>query len=213
MSFRNLFIAALCAWLVPLALRAQDQSSSEGRRWVVGGRLETFPSSLFTTTTAQSSTTNPIADYSYSATSSSPQLSFGPDFEYQITKHVSAAAEFRFHHAQYQQITTMLSGLPDPNSATDNRKPSTFTETTKANYYEIPVLAHYYFLHPEPLARLYVTAGVEYRHVGRVRTGNEFAYADGSDDYNEIPATPVRTNQLGFVGGFGFVLSPGFISK
>jgi hypothetical protein len=46
-------------------------------------------------------------------------------------------------------------------------------------------------------------AGAEYRHVGRVRTGTDIYYPDGSTGYTEIPATPTHSNQIGGVVGFG----------
>jgi len=208
MIFSRTLITALCVSLLPCALPAQDDksaegSSGEGRRWLVGARLEGFASSLFTGQTVTAHTTSPIADYTYTGSSKSPRVSLGPSFEYRLSDHLTVGAEFRFHHAEYKQITQMRSGLVDPTLASDTRPVSTYTENTKINYYEAPLLLHYYLRSPEPLKRVYVSAGVEYRHVGRVRTGTEFVYADGSTDYNEIPATPLRTNQLGLVAGVG----------
>jgi len=41
------------------------------------------------------------------------------------------------------------------------------------------------------------------RHVGKVRTGNDFTYPSGATDYNENAATPNKVNDLGVVAGLG----------
>ena len=66
------------------------------------------------------------------------------------------------------------------------------------------MLARWYGLGAGTLrSRAYLIAGLGLRHVGRVRTGNEFSYADGTTDYNEAPASPVSQNQAGAVVGAG----------
>jgi hypothetical protein len=196
-------LAALVVLSLPFLLSAQQEPSTGDWRPIIGVRFESFPTRLFSTTNASSSTAKPLADYYYSAESDSPMLSLGPTVEFRLPGRVSLGAELRFHHALYKQTTQMRSGRPDPSSSTDDRQVTTITESTKANYWEVPVLARYYFAHPEPLARTYVSGGLEYRRVGRVRTGTEYAYADGVEDYNEIPAVPTRTNQIGIVAGIG----------
>jgi hypothetical protein len=39
--------------------------------------------------------------------------------------------------------------------------------------------------------------------VGRVRTGTDIYYPDGSTGYNEVSAVPAHRNQVGFVAGNG----------
>ena len=98
----------------------------------------------------------------------------------------------------------MKSGTIDPNSGGDDRKTTTIAQTSKANYWEFPFLAHYYGIRRGKLwSRSYVSGGVALRHVGRVRTGTGYAYADGTTDYNEVPAVPNRSNQVGLVVGAG----------
>jgi opacity protein-like surface antigen len=81
---------------------------------------------------------------------------------------------------------------------------ATYLDSTKADYWDVPLLAHYYGLRKQGfLTRMYVSAGPELRHVGRVRTGNEITNADGTTAYNENPDRPRHKNDLGFAVGVG----------
>jgi len=127
-----------------------------------------------------------------------------PSVEYRLKTRLSLGLEFRLHEAQYQKVTEIRSGKKDASSTTDTRPVTTVTETTRANYWEIPLLAHYYGLRRKGLlSRTYVTGGGEFRHVGNIRTGTDFSYADGTTDYNEVRATPQHVNQFGVVAGLG----------
>ncbi len=206
---------AFCVWFFPaIFLFAGDEPEPVIRRLSFGVRGEAFPLRLFNVHDYQTSTTQPIASYTYSASSSSSKVGVGPTVEYRLTGHWSLGVELNFHHADYQGTIVELSGLPGSNSPTDNRVPTTTTDTTQANYWDVPLLARYYGL-PQPQSwlgrriprslfdRAYVSGGLEFQHVGRVRTGNAISYADGTTAYNETPDRPHLGNQPGLVVGIG----------
>lgn len=208
--------ATIYACLFPMLLLAADEVNSGIGRPSVGIRVEYMPLRLFNTSTSYASTTQPIADYTYTGSSTTPRMGGAATVEYRWTNHVSFGVEVHFHHAQFQQTTQMKSGKPDPNTSVDDRRVSTITDTTKANYWEVPLLAHYYgFPGYRPkgwlsrtymyklLPRTYVTGGLDMRHVGRIRTGNEFSWADGETDYNENPTLAHRVDNLGCAVGVG----------
>jgi len=208
MTFRNLSKVALCAWLLPLSmLLAADDNTTTTRklhRPLVGFRVEYFPLRFFKIGTTTATTTSPAASYTYTATSNSPKFFVGPIVEYRWTSHVSFGTELHFHHVDYDQTTTLLSGTPPPNSSFDTRTKTTIVQDSKINYWELPLLAHYYGFRPSGrLSRAYLTGGVEYRHMGRIRTGNTYTYPDGTSDYNETPPAANRHNQFGAVVGVG----------
>jgi hypothetical protein len=210
------FNAILCASLaVALPVFAQEKKQAAPRRFSYGFRVEAFPLRLFQTSAATSSTVKPIADYTYTATSSSQKAAPGASVTYRLTDHISLAGEFFLHHAKYTQTGTERTGKRDPNASTDDRPATTIIQTTRANYWVVPVLARYERIPglsgiPVPGHRLlshgYVSGGFEFRHVGRIRTGNDITNPDGTTDYNETPATPSRTNQFGAVIGAGLRL-------
>jgi hypothetical protein len=124
--------------------------------------------------------------------------------EYRWTDHISFGTELHFHHANYTQTTTVRSGVPPPDPAFDLRTTTSIIQDSKINYWEVPLLAHYYGLsHHGWFARTYLTGGAQYRHVGRIRTANTFSYPDNTSDYNETPPPSGTKNQLGVVGGVG----------
>jgi hypothetical protein len=191
----------LSIFLSGVSMCAEDDAI---RRPSIGLRFEYTQTRPFETTSADASTTKPIADYNYSATSGSRGVVLTPNVEYRLRPRITLGLEFQFHHAQYRQVTQIRTGKKDPNSATDSRPVTTVTETTKASYWEVPLLARYYGLSRHGVgSRAYLVGGLAYRHVGNIRTGNEYSNADGTTDYNEIQAKPERTNQLGLVAGIG----------
>jgi hypothetical protein len=191
-------LAASCAWC---------QTETEApviRRPSVGLRFEYSPTRAFETHSATASTTKPIADYTYSASSAKGKVMLSPNLEIRLTGRVSLGAEFLFHQVKYAQITEIRSGTKDPNSATDSRGVTKITETTRVNYWEIPVLARYYGLGATGLlAKSYAAGGIAFRHSGNIRTGTEYANADGTTDYKEIATKANATNQAGIVAAIG----------
>lgn len=179
-------------------------SSTGPGRFYYGFRVEASPFHIFKTGTTSSSTTQPIADYAYSATSSSQKFGFAGSLERQVTRNWSGTVEFYLTHAKFVQTTQLRTGEPDPNSTTDNRPVTTYGETSKANYWVVPLLARYQGIRPRGiLSHVYATGGLEYRHVGRVRTGTDITYPDGSTGYTEVATVPLHSDQIGLVGGLG----------
>ncbi len=181
------------------------EAPPQKRRYTIGARLQVFPSELFDTEYTTASTTSPVADYEYTGSSESRKLSVSPTLEFRLTRRLSLGGEFMMHHAQYKEVEEMRSGTRDANATTDDREVTTTTRTTKANYWELPVLARYYGLRSSgQLSRVYVVGGLGLRYIGRIRTGNEFSYADDTTDYNESPAVSDRKLQVGAVMGVGY---------
>jgi hypothetical protein len=174
-------------------------------RYYFGFRVEFFPLSLFKTSFTESTTsTPPVASYSYFPSNGSQKAALGATFEYMFTPRLSAGAEFYLTHAKYTLTTQVRSGLPSPNSGVDDRPLTTYAESTNADYWVLPMLARYGGIRPRGfLSHLYVAAGAEYRHVGRVRTGTDIYYPDGTTGYTEIAAVPTNSNQIGGVIGLG----------
>lgn len=176
-----------------------------GRRFFYGFRVVYFPLRQFDTSARQSQTTNPIADYTYQGSSSSQKGALAGTFEYVITRRLSAGAEFFLTHATYTQTTQVQTGLPSPNSSTDDRPITKYVQSNKANYWELPLIARYQGIRSKGLlSHAYWLGGPEYRHVGRVRTGTDIYYPDGTTGYNEIPAVPNHRNQVGVLVGVGW---------
>ncbi len=208
MSSRTCFISlTMLCMTFGCTLRAAEDPVPKSRRFSAGFRIQSLPSHPFVTKNVETSTTTPVAYYTYTGTSGSSTATVGPVAEYRLWTNLSLCGEFRFHKVEFQQVTTMKSGERDPNSVSDDRMTTTINQTNKADYWEFPLLVRYQGLYPSGWWRkAYVSAGVELRHVGRVRTGTSFSYADGATDYNETATSPARQNQVGFVVGVGLSL-------
>jgi hypothetical protein len=197
------------------------------RRLSYGFRVEAYPLPLFKTSYATSSVTKPIADFTYTATTSSQRAAPGATIAYRLTNHISFTGEFYLQHAKYTQTATERTGKKDPNASTDDRPVTTIIQTTTANYWVAPVLVRYEHL-PRLLPTLpdvplmpkislrrmlshgYVAGGFEFRHVGRIRTANDITNPDLSTNYNEIAATASRANQFGALIALGLKFADEF---
>lgn len=207
MIVRDFLKIASCACLLPVPLLlAADDTAPAIRRPSVGFRLEYYATNLFGTSTIIGATsTNPVATYTYFGSSHSSKREIAPSVEYRLTNHLSLGLELHFHPAQFQQTTDYVTGIRDPNSSTDDRKNNHVAETTQVNYWEFPLVARYYGLRQSGMfKRVYPLGGVEMRHLGRIRTGTSYSYANGTTDYNEIPAHANHNNQAGVVAGIGY---------
>ena len=196
-----LLFCAVATLLVAPCFGEEDDS----RKYNFGIRVDYLPFRMFNTSTATASTTKPIADFVYTGSTKSPKIAFGPVFEMRLTKHLSLGAELSFHHAKYTQVTQVRSGKKDPNAGTDARPVATFTENTRATYWDIPVLMRYHNIRTSSIfGHFYPLAGITFRHVGAINTSNEIINADASTDYNEKKAAASHGNQIGFTGGIGY---------
>jgi hypothetical protein len=204
-------LACICCETV---LLGADDTEPAMRRPLFGFRIEYLATPLFKTHYATGSTTNPAADFTYTATTHTPRMTPVPFVEYRLSSRISLRGELEFRHAQYQQVALMRSGIVNPNAGGDDRPITTIRETNTPNYWQIPVIVSYYGLGRTAwLHRAFVSGGAELRHVGKVRTGTEYSNADGTYDYNENPTLPQVNNQVGFVASAGLRFRPHFPFK
>ncbi len=177
-----------------------------------GVRVEYFPQRFFQTQYTTTSSTNPILNTAYFASSAGSKYALGLTTEYLVSKHFSLGADFFYHQEEYTQLAQIKSGVQDPNSSFDNRPLTSITQDTRADYWDIPVVARLYSTHTKGprsmawLSQTYLIGGGAYRHVSNVRTGTSTSLPDGSTSYNETPVAPQHNNLLGVIGGVGYKL-------
>jgi len=199
--------AAVIACLFPgFLLLGADDTSTPLRRLTVGIHVMYFPTRLVNTRNVIQITenTNPVAQYNYTASTNSPKWGPGAMVDYRLTKHLALGGEIHFHHVDYQENAEILTGINTSTTGGDNRPVTNTVTYSQVNYYEFPLLAHYYgFWSHGWKKHIFFTGGMELRHVGKIRTGNDFTYPSGATDYNENPATPNKVNTVGAVAGLG----------
>jgi hypothetical protein len=174
--------------------------------------VEYFPERFFQTQYVTTSSTNPILSSGYFGTSAGSKETLGLTAEYLLTKRLSVGLDFFYHQEEYIQLAQIKSGIQDPNSSYDNRPLTSITQDTRANYWDVPLVARYYSLKNKAprglgwLSQTFLIGGGAYRHVSNIRTGTSTSLPDGSTSYNETPAAPSNRNVLGLVGGVGYKL-------
>jgi hypothetical protein len=208
MTLADFSKAALFACLFPgvLLLGADDTAPTPLRRLTLGIHVMYFPTALVNARNVITITenTNPVEQYDYTASSISPKWGPGGMAEYRLTNHWALAGEIHFHHVDYTENAAIYTGYNSSTTGGDNRPVTNTSTYSQVNYYEYPLLAHYYgFWSHGWKRRIFLTGGLELRHVGKIRTGNDFTYPSGLTDYNENPATPNKVNDLGVVAGLG----------
>jgi hypothetical protein len=165
-----------------------------------GFRVEYFPERFFQTQYTTTSSVNPILNSTYFATSAGAKYTLGLTGEYLLTKRLSIGLDFFYHQEEYTQLDQIKS----------NRPLTTLTQDTRANYWDVPVVARYYSLRNKAprglgwLSQTFLIGGGAYRHVSNIRTGTSTSLPDGSTSYNETPITPANRNLIGAVGGVGY---------
>jgi hypothetical protein len=177
-----------------------------------GVRVEYFPQRFFQTQFVQTSSTNPILNSNYFASSAGAKYTLGVTGEYLLNRRLSVGADFFYHQEEYTQLDQIKSGTKDPNSSFDNRPLTSITQDTRANYWDVPVVARFYQLKSKSprglgwLSQTFLIGGGTYRHVSNIRTGTSTSLPDGSTSFVETPAVPVHNNLVGAVGGVGYKL-------
>jgi hypothetical protein len=210
MTLADFSKAALIASLFPgFLLQGAENTSKPLRRLTIGLHAVYFPLSQMKTGSVIQITdnTDPVQQYDYSSTSVSPKWGPGAMVEYRLTNHLSLAGEIHFHHIDYSESAEIFTGVNTSTTGGDNRPITNTTTTSQVNYYEYPLMLHYYGIWSHGWKRrIFVTGGAELRHVGKIRTGNDFTFPSGATDYNEDPATPNKVNTIGAVAGLGMRL-------
>jgi hypothetical protein len=204
---------------VPPAAPTVNQDNTPGSdtsvqtpRFSFGFRVEYFPQRFFETQFVTVNTVNPIQSTANFATSAGSKVTPGLTAEFRLSDHISIGLDFYRHQAEYIQLSQIKSGLPDPNSSYDNRPLTSISQDTRADYWDIPLVARYYINHVKAphglgwLSQTYALGGLSYRHVSNIRTGTATTFPDGSTSYNEIPVAPGHRNLIGATGGLGYKL-------
>lgn len=173
------------------------------RRWSFGLRVRGLVQDAIGSNTTENRLTNPELANTFTTTSKSAHVGLGPSFEFQLTPKLTLNTELLYLRVRYQQVTDTFVG-------TERRK-TTYTENTKASYWDLPVLLRRQGFSDEGWrGKLYVAGGGTLRQVRNIRTGNEFAYYAGNSGYDELATRPSRRNTVGATAAAGFRLVDDF---
>jgi hypothetical protein len=225
---KSLVLTAFCGFLPLLtpAMSGQDpppprSAPAEGmpkgwRRFSFGFLVSGYPLDVIEDRKLErSDTTGSVAkSWTYTTTSSSSRAAPGLRIEFALRPRLTLGVEAIHHPAGYKKVTDFYQGTDDPNTTADERTKTTFTETSKATFWDIPLTLRYHGLRRSGLlSKAFVCGGAALRTVANVRTTNEVDYPDGSNSYDEIPTLPDKRNVVGTVLGVGLRFTDDFNIK
>jgi hypothetical protein len=194
-------------FLCAAALSAQTQTAGENaavktpsfwKRFSVGFRVRGLPLELYRDRTIETPGSKASVTNKYETTSTSPHVGLGASLEFRVRQNILVTADALHHGMEYKQTTTIT------DTSTSTTKTTTITETTRATYWDFPVRVQVFDVVPHAPRRMFVSGGGVLRHVGNIRTGNEYSYPDGTTAYNEKATRPSRRMLPGAVVGVGF---------
>jgi len=211
-------IAILGGAVLGAAVFAQEQEApapepTEGqsflRRFSFGLRISAMGLDLLETKKTTLSYT--ALEYDYSPESKSARVGGGPALEFKATRKVFFSVDLLYHRFGYKTNTEIYAGVYDPNASTDARKKTTVLEKTRADFWDVPILARYaVFNPPGERKKAFVNAGFVLRQVKGIHTATETTNPDSTTCCTETPATPSHRSVRGVVAGAGLRLVDDF---
>jgi len=204
--------------LLAISCAAQSTEPPPLRKLSFGGRIRILGNSLFDGAPVAKDLTSPFAHTRDDSTENqSSRGAVGLGFEYALTKKWAIGVDAFYQRARYVQSTTILRGSPPDEDDTDDRDVESYTERTRATFWDVPVTMRYYGLRDEgPLSKIFVSAGGAARFTRSVKSGTESILpgdgdADGTVEdgevktaYNETPVSPRSKQTFGATVGVGF---------
>lgn len=175
------------------------------KRFSVGARVSILATDLMNNEQISSSTSEPPTKTTLTSTSASSQLGGGATLQFAILRRLALSVDFLYRRAVYKAGFDSVEGADDPETEEDERIINSSFEQTRADYWDVPVLARLYDSDiRRPGVRGFFEGGVSIRRVSNIRTFREFTLPDGSIGSDATPVTPAETGIAGLVVGAGF---------
>lgn len=192
-------------------LSAQPRPASEieiepfHKRFSFGIRAGGLITNLISSRSVTESTTatDPATSTTTYSNSAARRYTLGPCLHFRVTDRLGLNLDFLYKRAGYDsgaiaqtQELNEDTDLPDLLSAKYER--------TRADFWEVPILARYYRkASEEGGARIYLTGGLNFRAISGIKTFRETINADGLSDTDSTPAVAQRKDTQGGVAGVG----------
>lgn len=211
--YRSVLFAALLLGATQL-LCAQDagqeqapESESFLRRFSVGGRMTVLGTNAMNSGEMTRSTSEPPATVATTTGSDSKRIGGGVTLEFALTDRISVGADLLYKRAGYDRAVTRTEGVDDSSTTTDERSITQNLENTRADYWDLPILARFYNkARGEGGARIFALGGVAFRRANAIKTVREVVRADGLSDTYDTPIEASNKTVSGVVVGAGVQL-------
>jgi len=188
---------------------APDPQSGEQqptvRRFTFGGRLTVLGTGLIGRETSEFSQSKPVMTTTTSIHWAARRFGGGPSVQFNFSDRVALSADLLYRRAGYDATTVIYEGVDNTSTDNDERTMATIAEGTRADYWEVPLVARVYKRHRKPDLYRYwfFEGGAAMRHVSDIRSSRESYGSAGGTCCDETPAGRARATIMGIVVGGG----------
>jgi len=201
-SVRNAAGMLVCAVLLAPVLCAQESSDPESgglfKRFAVGVRESTLGLSFLSSTDTTAASTDTLSTET-TRTPNSSRIGGGVTVEFAVTRRVLVSGDLLYHRFSYTTSDTSTLTLQDGTTQT-----TTVAESTRARYWDLPVLARVKCGPPLGAARLFIGGGGSLRRVANIRTTTTTTNPDSTSSANNTARVPANKMISGVVAALGF---------
>ena len=136
-----------------------------------------------------------------------PNVTVGPTVQFRVTDRLAVNVDFLYRRAGYDTGNIVVTQVSEEDDDEESEFISAAFERTRADYWDIPILARYYNKGPvEDGRRVYLTGGLALRTVSGIKTFWETINDEELHDTSIAPTEPTRKNVHGAVVGVGLQL-------
>lgn len=191
------------------AQQAQAPSEPFYKRFSFGARGSVLINRLMQSQsiTEATSSSDPPMTTTWQTDAKSKRYGGGPSFHVRLADKVGLNIDILYRRSgyDYSAVVKEQDTVDDDGDVTTGATLSQDYERTRADYWDIPVLARYYTKYSDQGgARPYFTGGVAYRTVSGIKTYSQHIDEDGLKDTSSRPIEPANKGILGAVAGGGF---------
>ena len=180
------------------------------RRFSIGARGGILFPNLMNTDSQSSSTSEPPMQMTIGSTSTASHLGGGVAVEFAVFDRLGIGFDVLYRRSGYKTGTDIIEGVDDEDTDEDDRLYTTSVEGTRANYWDIPIVARFYDTsRRETRPGVFLELGAALRYAVNIRTFREHLYTDNTTEVDETPVTPANRMVPGIVLGGGFNLKGG----
>ncbi len=190
------------------AMHAQETTSTPAKqerflkRFSVGGRISVMGFDLLDG--GEKTLTYTALSYEHTMESKSARVGGGPAVEFRVSPKLWLSADLLYHRFGYRTSTDIYTGTDDTSTTTDERTLVNVLQKTRASFWDVPVVAHYYLWQPSRKSlKAFVDLGASLRRVASVRSAWETDDANAVSCCNERAVSPAHRLAPGVLVGGG----------
>jgi len=195
--------AAACAQSAPQEKPAEERQTAYVRRVSIGATGSLPAIMLLRGGEVETSTVSPPLSTKFETNPTEHYTGGGGALQFALFEQWTVNLNFIKRTAEYYSARTFLSGVDNPKTIRDERLSSGVTETTKARYFDFPLLIRRYNIGRHEYGhRWFVQGGPSLRYVSKIRTNSEITDTSGKKTTDTTPA-PHKKSIVGITAGLG----------